>query len=186
MKHLRRYALLLLLALLMASCHRKADTADTAAAITTPETIAPATIHKADTMAARPDSIRTTDSHQKAIMQIDTAELTHLRIFGRKQKTFFSPRLLEGEWVLDDWHMTLDSNGHGERWNLKEGVHRNEADHFIWSMDSNLLYIEFNLSLGGIVPKMYVVTFVDNESLVYQNAYGTAYMWDRPKESRAE
>lgn len=176
-KTLRRSILLLLLPLLLAACHRKADTAEPPAD-TTPDTVAPAPT--TDTLAPSPDTIHTPALSRKAVLHIDTAELTHLRIFGRKQKTFYSPNLLEGKWVLDNWHMHLDSNGHGERWNPKEDITRDEPDRFNWTMDSNLLYLEFLLTNGAIVPKMYVVTFVDRESLVYQNAYGTAYMWDRP------
>lgn len=176
-KYLRRSILLLLPPLLLAACHRKADTV-AMPADSTLDTVAaaPAT----DTLAPTPDTTRTPAIPPKAVLHIDTAELTHLRIFGRKQKTFYSPRQLEGEWVLDDWHMHLDSNGHGQRWNPKEDITRDEPDRFNWTMDSNLLYLEFLLTNGAIVPKMYVVTFVDGESLVYQNAYGTAYMWDRP------
>lgn len=174
---LHRYALLLLLPVLLAACHRKADkavsptdTVDTAATTAAP-----------DTTASTPDTAHTpSPTIRKAILQIDSAELTNLRIFGRKQKIFYSPRLLEGEWVLNEWHMLLDSTGQGTRWTPEGDIDRDHPDHFTWTMDSNLLYFEFTLSLGAIVPKMYVVTFVDNESLVYQNAYGTAYMWDRP------
>lgn len=175
----RRSTILLLLPLLLAACHRKADTAEPPTD-TTPDAVAPAPSTTTDTLAPTPDTTRTPSIPPKAVLHIDTAELTHLRIFGRKQKTFYSPRQLEGEWVLDDWHMHLDSNGHGERWNPKEDITRDEPDRFNWTMDSNLLYLEFLLTNGAIVPKMYVVTFVDRESLVYQNAYGTAYMWDRP------
>lgn len=178
-KYLRRSILLLLLPLLLAACHRKADTA-AMPADSIHDTVAATPAPTADTLVHASDTTHTPSISQKAVLHIDTAELTHLRIFGRKQKTFYSPRQLEGEWVLDDWHMHLDSNGHGQRWNPKEDITRDEPDRFNWTMDSNLLYLEFLLTNGAIVPKMYVVTFVDRESLVYQNAYGTAYMWDRP------
>lgn len=172
LKHLCLYSLSLLL---LVACRHKADD-------NTPKPVVPASTPSAsDSTTPAPDTIHTpSTSIQKAVLQIDSAELTNLRLFGRKQKTFYNPTLLEGEWVLDKWHMQLDSTGQGTRWTSNGDIDRDHPDLFTWTMDSNLLYFEFKLNLGAIIPKMYVVTFVDHESLVYQNAYGTAYMWDRP------
>lgn len=113
--------------------------------------------------------------------QFDTAEVTQLRIFARKRITIFSPKLLVGEWKLKDWHMELDSNGIGKRWNMQDLDSENEVELFQWSLDSNILSFEFSMVLGGVIPKMYLLTFVDNESLVYCNVFGDSFMWNRLK-----
>lgn len=37
----------------------------------------------------------------------------------------------------------------------------------------------FPMRMGGVVLKEYLVTYADDESLVYKDAYGTSYMWDK-------
>ena len=167
--------------LLLASCHRKTDPVveDEATPPTAPCPL-PDTMTLRDTAKVSADGVKNPSSSTTMTLQIDTAELTNLRLFGRKQKTIYDPHLLVGEWVLEGWHMVIDSNGHGERWNEKEDIRRDEADAFVWAMDSNLLTFEFQIAMGTVIPKLYLVTFLDRESLVYRNAYGTSYMWDRP------
>ena len=68
-------------------------------------------------------------------------------------------------------------------WDVSEDVAHSEAQRFLWTLDSNLLSIDFRLELGAIVPKRYVVTFADDENLVYRDAYGFSYMWDKVQDS---
>lgn len=172
---------LLLLLVLFSACHRKKDSVPEELSVP-PIVAAPFdTIVVRDTVAPTADTAKALAPTRTMTLQIDTAEQTNLRLFTRKQKTIYNPRLLDGEWVLEGWHMVLDSSGRGERWNEKEDVRRDEADAFSWTIDSNLLYFEFPLSKDAVIPKMYVVTFVDKETLVYRNVYGTSYMWDRPQ-----
>ena len=70
-------------------------------------------------------------------------------------------------------------DGTGRYWDAKEDIAREEAQTFLWTMDSNLLVLEFHLALGGLFYRQYVVTFVDEENLVYRDAYDKSYMWDK-------
>ena len=64
-------------------------------------------------------------------------------------------------------------------WDTGEDIRKEEAQRFNWSLDSNLLTFIFRAALGGVVPKLYLVTFVDNENLSYRNAYDDSYLWDK-------
>lgn len=64
-------------------------------------------------------------------------------------------------------------------WDTGEDIRKEEAQRFNWSLDSNLLTLTFRAALGGVVPKLYLVTFVDNENLSYRNAYDDSYLWDK-------
>lgn len=112
-------------------------------------------------------------------MRMDTAERTDLRIFARKQKVIYDARLLEGEWEQEGKRMEYRGDGSGRYWNTHDDVMREEAKNFSWTMDSNLLTIVYRMEMGGVVPKAYVVTFVDRETLSYRDAYGSSYLWDR-------
>lgn len=112
-------------------------------------------------------------------LQQDTAEVTNLRIFARKQRTIYSPQLMIGEWLRENEHEQYIADGTGNRWDTGEDIYREEAQKFSWTMDSNLLTIKYTMALGGVMLRHYVVTFVDDETLVYRDAYGDSYMWEK-------
>ena len=168
------YVWMMLGGVMLAGCHRShKQPADTVpAAPTEPADTAP--LLSADSSAA------TTSPRGAAHLQLDTAETTHLHLWARKQKRIYDARLMFGEWMNGASRMQLDSGGTGRSWDTSDDIMRDEAKTFTWSVDSNLLSIVYKLALGGVVPKMYLVTFVDEESLVYRDDYGMSYMWDRP------
>lgn len=112
-------------------------------------------------------------------LQTDTAPRTDWRISARKQSKIYSPALLSGEWRNGNLHQQYRSDGTGLRWDEADDVSHSEGQAFSWVMDCNCLTMIFPMELGGVVPKEYVVTFADEETLVYKDAYGTSYMWDK-------
>ncbi|MCR5191935.1 MAG: hypothetical protein K6D59_01415 [Bacteroidales bacterium] len=120
-----------------------------------------------------------TNKKGSLIHEKDSAEITNLRILARKQKVIYDASLLIGEWVRGTEHELYLSNGTGRMWDTSEDVSRDEAQHFNWTLDSNLLTIVCKLELGGVLPKRYVVTFADDENLAYNDLYGKAYLWDK-------
>lgn len=128
-----------------------------------------------------PDNVtHSATTHSKHYqLQEDTAAVTNLRLFARKQRSLYSPTLLVGEWQRDGEHEHYLADGSGNRWDTHDEIHRDEAQSFTWTMDSNMLTITYKLSFGSLVVRQYVVTFVDDETLVYRDAYGGAYMWDK-------
>ena len=125
------------------------------------------------------DSSKTITHKTEYTLQQDSADAVNLRLFTRKQRKIFDPSLMVGEWLLGTRHMVYCLDGSGYLWDPGVDLRRDEAQDFKWTMDSNLLTFEHPLTLGGVVMRMYVVTFVDDESLVYRNAYGSSYMWEK-------
>ncbi|MCR5193871.1 MAG: hypothetical protein K6D59_11285 [Bacteroidales bacterium] len=39
--------------------------------------------------------------------------------------------------------------------------------------------MEIPMELGGVLYRQYVVTFVDDETMVYRDRYNSSYMWDK-------
>lgn len=109
----------------------------------------------------------------------DTLPPTDWRLFAPRQKVIYDPKLLVGEWTNGTEHELYMADGTGTRWDDAEDVYREEAQQFRWTMDSNRLNLMFHLALGAVVPRQYLVTFADDENLVYKDAYGFSYMWDK-------
>lgn len=112
-------------------------------------------------------------------MKLDTAETTNLRLFTRKQHTIYSPALMMGIWLRETEHEEFLPDGKGRYWDTKDDVSRDEAQSFLWTMDSNLLVLEFRLEMGAVFYRQYVVTYVDDETLVYRDNFDRSYMWDK-------
>lgn len=112
-------------------------------------------------------------------LQTDTAARTDLRMFSRKQKVFYGASLLYGEWTRGTEHEQYLPDGTGRFWDTGDDVGCGEALQFRWTLDSNVLQMVFKLTMGGVVPKEYLVTFADDESLVYRDDVGDSYMWDK-------
>lgn len=112
-------------------------------------------------------------------LHTDTATRTDARLFGRKEATIYSARQLCGKWVMGPVYECYYADGTGKQWDTSEDVDESEAQTFRWTLDSNLLHEVYSMTAGGVVPRDYVVTYADDESLVYKDAFGNAYMWDR-------
>ena len=164
--------------LLLASCHHgeRKQAEDSVTTVPTPSqsTIVSDTLatHTADTTSAMPQP-----TGQQ--LQQDSAETVNLRLFTRKQKNIYSPALIIGEWLRGSEHEQYMADGSGKHWDTGEDVSRGEAQSFLWTMDSNLLTFKYKMALGGLMVRQYVVTFVDDESLVYRDAYDDSYMWEK-------
>ena len=176
---MRRWWTVLLAVLLMASCHRgkKTQPVDSMGTVPQKDTVAIiADTIVADTTSSTAVTPARTTTHT---LQQETAETTNLRLFARKQQTLYSPALMVGEWQRGQEHEQFLAGGSGRRWDTSDDVYREEAQTFHWTMDSNLLMMKYPMSLGGLVVRQYVVTFVDDETMVYRDAYGGSYMWDK-------
>ena len=172
---LRQCVLAAALALLLAACHHRGSKqeADSTASNVQPkeaaDTVKPAAPMTPDTVKAAP----------LRAAQRDTAEHTNLLIFARKQRTVYNPALLLGEWQRGSEREIYMADGSGRYWDASDDVEREEAQSFSWTMDSNLLTFTCRMRLGGVMVREYVVTFVDDETLVYCDAYGGSFMWDK-------
>ena len=164
---------------LATSCKHRTKTADATQHDTTKQD----TTVLVDIMPTAPDTdtlVSQVTHHRSLIFnEEDSAEVTNLRLFTRKQKEIYPPALLVGEWIRGTEHEVYHNDGTGRMWDSSDDVDASEAQRFNWTLDSNLLTIICHLELGGILPKRYVVTYADNENLAYQDLYGKAYLWDK-------
>ncbi len=173
---MRRWLIATMLLLLFVACHhgdKQQPSQDSTPAVPPPVVADTVPTPAADTVVpvVRP---------KVYITHEDSIERTNLRLFTRKkQRTIYSPALIVGEWLRETKHMTITPDGKGGLWDTGDDIRREEAQPFSWTMDSNLLTFEHHLTLGAVVMRMYVVTFVDDETLVYRNAYGESYMWEK-------
>lgn len=76
-------------------------------------------------------------------------------------------------------HEEYFADNTGRRWDTSEDIQRDEAQVFTWTLDSNFLTLKYTMAFGAVMVRQYVVTFVDNESLVYRDAFGDSFMWDK-------
>ena len=161
-------------ACLVIGCHRKGEkTVSDTVAIDTAQTVEDTlTVISIDTV----ESQKTTQVHE---MHRDTAEMTNLRILARKQRTIYSPSLMVGEWQRETLHELYYADGSGRYWDTKEDVSREEAQSFRWTMDSNLLLLEMRMDMGGVIYRQFVVTFVDDETMVYRDKFNRSFRWDK-------
>lgn len=174
-------ALALTSLLLFAGCRHK--NRDNNTQPTSPDTTIQSTLSDTDTTTQKQGDtavgVTTANKTGGVFHEKDSTEITNLRILARKQKVIYDASLLIGEWVRGTEHELYLSNGTGRMWDTSEDVSRDEAQHFNWTLDSNLLTIICKLELGGVLPKRYVVTFADDENLAYNDLYGKAYLWDK-------
>lgn len=161
--------------LTLAACHRDRgrQTEDSIAEVPSPAAV--------DTISTQPATGDTATKPEPAGRQLqqDSAETVNLRLFTRKQQTIYTPDMLIGEWVRGNEHEQYTTDNGGRRWDTDDDVASAEAQMFSWTMDSNLLTFKYRMALGGLMVRQYVVTFVDDETLVYRDVHGDSYMWDK-------
>ncbi|MBQ7062922.1 MAG: hypothetical protein IJM88_06515 [Bacteroidales bacterium] len=178
-----RYGIMLLLAVMLAGCNGCHRDGQPAAVDTSQPSIDTARQPASDTANVTPDKDSVAHSAPDNELQLkrDSAEITNLRLFTRKQKEIYDASLLIGEWTRGTEHEVYLADGTGRMWDMSEDVSRDEAQRFNWTLDSNLLTIVCHLELGGVLPKRYVVTYADDESLAYQDVHGNPYLLDKQR-----
>lgn len=165
--------------LLMAGCHRRdkkevrPESVPQCEEVTEQEDTASV---ETDSLVKSSKKLTVSDPYQ---LQLDSAEITNLRLMGRKQRVIYRSRQLWGKWHRGSEHVVFNKDSTGLMWDLSDDVLRKEAQHFKWRLDSNLLLLVFKMERGAFLPMMYLVTFADDESLAYSDAYGNAFLWDR-------
>lgn len=167
------YTLALLTSVVLAACHNhggETTMSDSVVATQTDE----------DTGAIRGvEPTNDQDTSQGYVRQNNEEEDINAGLFSRKEKTMYSAEQLCGEWVCGTLHEVYNSDGTGLQWDTKDDVSREEAQKFTWKIENNSLRQVYSMQLGGVVPRVYTVTFADDESLVYKDDFGESFMWDK-------
>lgn len=171
---MRRWWIAAVVLLLLSACHRRQE------AVQRDSVEEAVPVVATDSVPERgKDSVVAPKRTGEYELQQDSAEITNLRLFARKQRVIYSPDKMIGEWLQGSEHEQYMADGTGRRWDTDDDVSRVEAQVFSWTMDSNLLTIRYDLKLGGIMIRQYLVTFVDEESLAYRDAFDGTFMFDK-------
>ncbi len=173
------FLLLVVCFLLMSGCHRRNSTEGLPEPVIPPTLTVPADTIMVESKDSGSRSVRPLSPDEKIQLQRDSAEITNLRIFARKQRVIYNPLLLVGNWQRGTEHLLFRKDSTGLMWDTSDDVSREEAQPFSWSMDSNVLVLVCRLMRGALVPKRYVVTYLDEESLSCSDVHGNAFLWDR-------
>lgn len=161
--------------LLLAGCHSRTESQETDSE-SVADTQVVAEVDTIPQVVADTAEVVTKKVH---VLQHESPEITNLRLFARKQRTIYSPSLMVGEWLRAAEHEEYFADNTGRRWDTSEDIQRDEAQVFTWTLDSNFLTLKYTMAFGAVMVRQYVVTFVDNESLVYRDAFGDSFMWDK-------
>lgn len=167
---MRRWLFLVSGALLLAACHHK-EKPVVSGSDTTKCPVSTADDRDSLSDETCGDSVYTS--------QRDTAEPTDFLFPRRKTKVVYKPEQLVGEWHHGNKHEQNNADGSGLHWDTDDDVAYGEALPFTWEIQDNLLELRYPLKHGGMVVRQYEVTFVDEETLVYRDAYGESYLWDK-------
>lgn len=172
-----RYTVLVLTMAMLAGCGNNGDNKKETSSLVGDTVTMPQEITKScDTTPAKSSK---TDETEELILHSDTAVHLEKGLFSRKQQTMYSSESLVGEWVHGTVHELYYSDNTGLQWDTKDDVSKDEAQTFYWEMKDNQLKQVYKMELGAVVPRTYTVTFVDDESLVYKDDFGTSFMWDK-------
>ena len=95
----------------------------------------------------------------------------------------FDESLLVGKWVSGTEYYRYYSDGNGATWDTSDDVNEEEAQLFEWEFDSetNKLTHFHKMEMGGVVPKYYTVTGLDDSCLKYKDNYGQLFVFYRVK-----
>ena len=121
------------------------------------------------------------------LIQGDTISRTDALFCPKKKRIQFTADQFYGEWIAGTLHECYFADSTGLQWDTKDDVSRQEAQHFFWSLtDNNRLMQVYTMGVNGIVPRDYDVTLVNEESLVYKDAFGNAFRWNKMQETEGE
>ncbi len=103
---------------------------------------------------------------------------------GEKEPAF-DGNLIIGKWVgtfdgMDDY-WRYDADGTGANWVPQQDVTEEEGQRFEWEFDeeeSRLTQVHI-MDMGGRVPKVYTMTTLNDNLMVYKDQYGNSHSFRR-------
>ena len=94
-------------------------------------------------------------------------------------KEKFDKNLLSGKWVSGTIYEYYDLSGTGYTWDTADDVTEEEAQHFSWTLEKNVLTQIHQMEMGGSIPKKYTVTKLNVSTLEYHDNYGKYYTFTK-------
>ena len=104
-----------------------------------------------------------------------------LTFLSCKHDPSFDMSLIIGKWVSGTEYWRYDNDSTGVTWDEGDDVHEDEAQPFTWSFDdeTNTLTHVHQMEMGGVVPKSYTMTQLDDTKLEYRDRFGQTYSFER-------
>ncbi len=72
-----------------------------------------------------------------------------------------------------------DVAGTGATWDTADDVQEEEAQPFNWSLTQDQLRHDHQISMGGVTTKVYTVTTLTTNTLIYEDEFGVESIYSR-------
>lgn len=85
-----------------------------------------------------------------------------------------------GRWKSGTLYEVYEAGGSGYTWDEADDVTEDERQQFEWSITDNNILTQIHLmEMGGRIPKVYSITQLNSNSLVYEDDYGVKHVFVR-------
>ena len=101
----------------------------------------------------------------------------------------FDADLLIGKWSRPspfatpeypgDEYCRYDEGGLGVTWDTSDDVTEEEAQKFTWSVNGSRLTLVHEIEMGGSVTKIYTLSTLTFDKLIYKDEYGKVYTFQK-------
>jgi hypothetical protein len=105
--------------------------------------------------------------------------LTVLAVSCEPLPVNFDETLLYGKWRSGTLFYKYLADGTGGTWDTADDVTEAEAQAFTWTLENDLLTQNHILEIGGTVPKVYTVTELTENTLVYHDDFGVRWSFTK-------
>lgn len=113
-----------------------------------------------------------------------------MMLTGCKDDPVFDGDLIVGKWVAEvngsagTEYYRYDADGTGVTWDTGDDVHEEEGQPYTWSFDQSTsrLTLIHQMEMGGVVPKSYTVTVLDEQRLEYKDNSSQKFAYIRVSE----
>lgn len=95
------------------------------------------------------------------------------------ERKTFDRSLMIGYWQSGTIYEYYNGNGTGYTWDTADDVTEEEAQPFTWTLSEATLTQNHQIEMGGVVPKRYTVTTLNNSVLCYHDDYGNNYIFNK-------
>lgn len=87
-------------------------------------------------------------------------------------EVYFDTSSIIGKWKSGTLFERYDLDNTGATWDTADDVTEAEAQPFTWTIEIDQLEQIHIIENGGVIPKVYTVTTLNETTLVYEDEYG--------------
>ena len=117
----------------------------------------------------------------KSIILISLVAAASLMLSSCHDDPTFDGDLIVGKWVSGTEYYRYDSDGTGATWDVADDVQEEEGQPYTWSFDetTSTLTLVHQMEMGGVIPKHYTITALDDSQLKYKDNYDREFTYNR-------